>query len=97
MLSLPCFGIFIMARTRAYRRYKLALKKRNCSRYYAAGYSLYEDGHTFRIGPQTDKKAIGRVAAAPKGCDGWCCNKPRKNHGELFSDVRNKQRYADQE
>lgn len=86
-----------MARTRAYRRDKLALKKKNCSRYYVAGYVLYEQNHGFRIGPQTDKKTIGKVAVTPKSCDGRCCNKPRKNHGELFSDVRNKQRYADQE
>lgn len=97
MLSVPCFGIFIMARTRAYRRYKLALKKRNCSRYYVAGYAFYEHPHGLHIGPQTDKKIIGKVAAATKSCNGWCCNKPRKNHGELFSDVRNKQRYVDQE
>ncbi|QZA70529.1 hypothetical protein AH04_44 [Erwinia phage AH04] len=80
-----------MARTRAYRRTKLALKKKNCSRYYVAGYWGVEGV------PQTDKKIVGKVAAATKSCDGWCCNKPRKNHGELFSDVRNKQRYVDQE
>lgn len=80
-----------MARTRAYRRYKLALKKKNCTRYYVAG---YWPGHDV---PQSDKRIVGRVAVTPKTCDGWCCNKPRKNHGELFSDVRNKQRYADQE
>lgn len=93
MLSPPCFGIFIMARTRAYRRYKLALKKKNCTRYYSAGYTLIGR----EVGTQTDKRVIGKVATTPKCCDGWCCNKPRKNHGELFSDVRNKQRYADQE
>lgn len=82
-----------MARTRAYRRTQLALKKKNCTRYFAAGYSFYGNNP----GTQTDKKIIGKVAAAPKSCDGWCCNKPRKNHGELFSDIRNKQRYADEE
>jgi len=76
-----------MTRTRAYRRYKLVVKKKNCARYHVSSSGNH-------VGPQTDKKIVGRVAAAPKSCDGWCCNKPRKNHGELFSDIRNKQRVA---
>lgn len=77
-----------MNRTRAYRRYKMFVKKKNCSRYYnAGGFPGYDK-------PQTDKRLIGMVATTPKPCScHMCANRAHKN-SESFSDIRRKQRCA---
>jgi hypothetical protein len=73
-----------MSRTRAFRRYKLQLKKRKCSRYGVAGYWwIYPE-------QQTDKRIIGITATTPKACGCWMCGNPTKNHGENFATVKRK-------
>lgn len=80
-----------MSRTRAYRRHKLNVKKKNCTRYGVAGYWWIEGN------PQTDKRIIGKVATTPKACNCQMCANHTKHHGENFSTFRRKQLYADQE
>jgi hypothetical protein len=70
-----------MSRTRAYRRHKLAVKKKNCTRYRIAGYWPW-DGV-----PQDDKVIIGRVATTPVGTTPAY----KKKRVDSFSDIRRKQ------
>lgn len=78
-----------MARTRQYRRFKQALKKKKCARYWNAGYWAVS-----RNLEAIDPAKVGRCATTPKACGCWMCSNARQVFGIPFSDVRRKQRYT---